>query len=383
MKKILHIITTIDRGGGENHLVDLIKGQIAHGFRVQVAYLKGSGYWESALKKTGVEVIALELSRYGDLKPLLKLWELLKHYHPDIVHAHMPPAELYTRIALKLYRGQPLFVITKHNDEPFYRGRGHKLLGKWVAKRASRIITISDSVNHYICAELGCSSEKVVTINYGIDPMLYEKVDAESINLLRQTWDLNDETYLVGTVARLVPQKALHILLEGFATYLQIATQSAKLVVVGVGPLEADLKKRAAQLKIQEHVLWTGFREDIPIIMNALDVFALTSIYEGFGRVLLEAMAAAKPVVASCVSAIPEVVEDKATGILVPPEQPISLANAFKFFEDDRARTLFGTAGRQRVKEHFTLNNMIERTIEVYRECIKNSLKNREKLWQE
>ena len=98
--KIFHVITTLNRGGAENHLFALVRGQISRGLQVEVAYLKGDGYWKKELQQLGVAVHELELRCYGDVWPLIRLRKLLSASNPDIVHAHMPPAELYARVAL-------------------------------------------------------------------------------------------------------------------------------------------------------------------------------------------------------------------------------------------------------------------------------------------
>ncbi|MGQ4648740.1 glycosyltransferase [Lyngbya aestuarii] len=365
--KILHVITALIRGGAENHLVEIVKGQIQLGHFVEVACLKENFYWKRYLEKIGSKVIPLKLKYYGDFHPVFLLRQQIKEFSPDIVHAHLPPAEMYTVLALLGVSKKIPLVISKHNDEPFYQGIGQRWLGSWVAQRSQRIIAISDAVKNNTCLQnLGCSPHKVVTIPYGIDTSPYEKVEHQAIKKLRSTWSISDDTYLIGTVCRLVPQKALHVLLEGFKIYSQQAAKPTKLVIVGTGILEVDLKQQALQLGIQQDVIWAGFREDIPVVMNALDLFTLTSIYEGLGLVLLEAMAAAKPVVSTCVSAIPEVVEDKVTGLLVPPGQPLLLAEGFKFFEESLRQTSLGTKGRQRVKEIFTVQSMIEQTLLEY-----------------
>lgn len=372
MRKILHIITTINRGGAENHLLGLVKGQVNKNWQIKVAFLKGTGYWQSAFEGLGVEVIPLKLIRYGDIKPIYKIRHLIQSYKPDIVHAHMPPAELYTRLALIGISHKELpMVCSKHNDEPFYKGWGHSILGRWVARRATQIITISKAVRDYTLKKRICHiPEKVITIPYGIDTNPFEDVNIASVKELRKDWSVEDDVYLIGTVARLVPQKALDTLLEGFADYLKNATKKAKLVIVGIGPLESKLKQHAVGLGIHDHVVWAGLREDIPVVMNTFDLFALTSIYEGFGLVLLEAMAAKKAIVASRVSAIPEIVEDNKTGILIPPKRPDLLAKAFQFFEKEEMRNRFGNSGWQRAKINFTLNTMIENTINVYEKCL-------------
>jgi glycosyltransferase involved in cell wall biosynthesis len=366
--KILHAITGINRGGAENHLVDLIQGQVDRGHQIAVAYLKGNGYWQQMLESLGVRVIHLKLHYYGEIQPILRLRSLIENLKPDLVHAHLPPAELYVRLALLGLSSQTLpLIISKHNDALFYRGLGQQWVGSWVAKRAQFLIGISEAVKSNTCLQsLGCSPQKVVTIPYGIDPTPYEEVNVEAVKVLRSRWSMSDNTYAIGTVARLVPQKAIDTLLKGFSLYLKTAAQPAKLVIVGIGKLEAPLKQQARELGIQEQTIWAGFREDIPVVMNALDLFVLSSLYEGLGLVLLEAMAAAKPIVATRTSAIPETIEDRVTGLLVPPQRPKSLAEAFQFFEDCQARIHFGKAGRLRVKQKFTRDNAIDRTLSLY-----------------
>ncbi len=366
--KILHVITTINRGGAENHLVALVRGQREQGCNVAVAYLKGDGYWAEELGRLGVAVTPLDLRRYGDVRPWFKLRRLVRTFSPDIVHAHMPPAELYVRLAL-ISDHHVKLVISKHNDEPFFRGLAPNVVGRWVARRADRIIAISEAVRTYVTGPtLACDPARTFTVHYGIDPMPYEIVDAVSRGrkTIRAEWDIEADMYCVGTVARLVPQKALHVLLEGFAKYRRMAALSARLVIVGEGGLDGDLRWLARQLGVSDHVVWAGKREDIPEVMSAFDVFALTSIYEGFGLVLLEAMSAARPIVATAVSAIPEIVKDGETGRLVRSGDAVQVANALKFFESTENRARAGSAGRLRAKSQFSVARMVTATIQVY-----------------
>lgn len=369
--KVLHVITTINRGGAENHLVELVRGQVASGLNVAVAYLKGDAYWAGELRRLGADVVPLGLRRYGETAPIWRLWRLLGAQEPDVVHAHMPPAELYARLALMLpvARRVPL-VISKHNDEPFFRGAGQRWLGRWVARRAARLIAISDAVNRYSCANLRVPANQVTTVHYGIDPAPYATVELDAVTELRNAWNVPHDAWVIGTVARLVPQKALPVMLQGYAAYRAVATRPSRLVLIGRGPLEAELKALAARLGIGDEVVWAGFREDIPAVMRAFDCFALTSSYEGFGLVLLEAMAAARPVVATAVSAIPEVVADGETGLLCPAGDAAAVAAAFTRIEDPVLRANLGRDGALRAGEHFTLERMVARTVEIYQECM-------------
>lgn len=365
--KVLHVITTINRGGAENHLMELVRGQVGQGLRVNVAYLKGDGYWTGELMDLGVPVRNLWLRFYGELKPLFQLRKLIGSVRPDIIHVHMPPAELYTRLALMLWRFKPVLVISKHNDEPFYRGVGQRIIGRWVARRAARVIAISEAVNLYVRNQLHIPAWRVITVHYGINPEPFAKVAASDRALLREQWQVPADAWVLGTVARLVPQKALHVLLHGYAQYLAQAKVPSRLILVGQGPLDQELKALAQKLEIEKSVVWAGFREDIPTVMRAFDAFALTSVYEGFGLVLLEAMAAGLAIAASAVSAIPEIVQNGETGLLCPAGNADSLARALLQLEDSSVRQRFGAAGFQRVTARFTVDKMVESTLIVYR----------------
>ena len=367
--KILHVITTVNRGGAENHLIDLVEKQLSEGHQIFVAYLKGDGYWSDYLISKGADVKDLRLRYYGHLTPLFKLIILINKISPDVIHGHMPPAELYSRIAIIFSKTKSAFVISKHNDEPFFKGIGSEFVGRWVSRRSKKIIAISDSVNKYMQFNLDVRPDKLTTIRYGLDASKYDAGKTEALQL-RAQWAKNSGDILIGTVARLVPQKALHVLLKAFAKYKLKSSLVAVLVVVGRGPLEQELKKLAEDLDIADSVKWVGFREDIHNVMNVFDIFALTSAYEGFGLVLLEAMAAGKPVVATNVSAIPEVVVDKETGFLCNAFDAEAFASAFFHLENEHLRSQMGEAGKTRVKKEFTIEKMESNTRKVYLDAL-------------
>jgi glycosyltransferase involved in cell wall biosynthesis len=261
------------------------------------------------------------------------------------------------------------FVISRHNVGPFHNGPWHRQLGQWVERRADLVIAISEAVREQTTDHLRIGPEKIRTIHYGIDPEPFRSVPPSARERPRAEWGIRDDALVIGTIGRLVPQKALHVLLAGYARYSRVASRPSSLVVVGSGPLENELKALAVELRLGDSAIWTGFRDDTPAIMSALDVFALASDFEGFGLVLLEAMAAGKPVVATMVSAIPEVVKADVTGLLCPPGDPIAFGNALARIEDETLRKTMGAAGRARVAE-FALDRMVEDTMKVYRDVL-------------
>lgn len=367
--KVLHVITTINRGGAENHLRDLIHGQIrVHRCKIGCAYLKGNGYWTSDLSLAGADVFPLQLSRYGELAPLVRLRKAISQLQPDIVHAHLAPGELYARGAM-LAAKKTRFVISRHNHNRFFDGPGAALVERWVVQRADRIIAISESVKRHFSAQwpiaLGSHFE---VVPYGIDPKPYVDAPSERAMRLREEWGLKHSTVLIGAVGRMVAVKGFDVLLEGYAHLrAQSKALDIKLVLVGGGPLEQELKKRASELGVGNDVIWAGFREDMPVVMNALDALVLTSHAEGFGLVLLEAMSASKPVICTNVSALPEIVVQGETGLLIPPSDPRALAQAIELLASNaELRVSYGRAGYARVVSRFSLASMFSRTMAVY-----------------
>jgi len=355
--RVLHVITSLARGGAENHLLLLAAGQAAAGHQVSVAGLKEPSELAPAFAAAGVAPHPLGLRCYGDPLPVLRLRALIAGLRPDMVHAHLPPAELYARLAL-VGRAEHL-VITRHNDERFAPVAGQRQLSRWCAGRAARVICISEAVRRWTTEDPAgprLPAARCAVIRYGLDPGPFIAAAPAA--------DLAGEGALVGTLARLVPQKGLDVLLEAFAR----VPPPARLVIAGSGPLRAALEARAARPDLSGRVRLPGPRADAAAVLAALDVFVLPSRWEGFGLVLLEAMAAGKPIVASHVSAIPEVVAAGETALLVPPDDPAALAAALcTLLEDPARRQAMGAAGRARVQHRFAPRHMVDATLGLYR----------------
>lgn len=362
--RILHVITALNRGGAENHLADLVRGQLAAGHRVGVAYLKGDGWWAESLRTAGADIVELGMRWWLDPRVLRRLIAAVRRFRPEVVHGHLTPAEPYAWAAHAFAAHHAVFVVSKHNDDPCGLERGYRPVTRCVTTRADRVIAISAAVARFL-PPLGVDAGRIHVVHYGLDAAVWMQPDRSAVARLRAQWG---GTVVIGCVARLVPQKALDILLAGFA---RAATAEWRLVLVGSGPLEGSLRAEAQRLGIAAQTVWAGQRSDMPEVMGSFDALALTSIYEGLGLVLLEAMAAGRPVVASAVSAIPEIVgDDGAAGILVPPRDPEALAGALRRVIDPAVAAAMGAAGRRRVAERFSLANMVAATDAAYAKAL-------------
>lgn len=370
--RILHVITSINRGGAENQLMSLVRLQRAAGHSLRVAYLREEGEWRGEMEALGVSVSDLRMRTFGVPQAAWRLRREIADFKPDLVNAHLQPAELCARLALLGTPAAELpLVITKHNLKVFARLPGAAFVARWTAQRASAVIAVSESVKA-LSDRTGCSAAagRAVTIHNAVDLAPYDGRFHERSREIRRQWGVGEQEVVIGTVGRLLPVKAIHVLLRAFGARLKEAARSARVVVVGRGPLRGDLERLARSLGIGDKVVFAGFREDIPAVMGAFDIFALTSDSEGFPISLLEAMAAGRPVVATRVGGVPELVIDGTTGKLAPPGDPGAVAEALAFFEDASNRQAFGAAGRRRVEDGYSLDRMLEETLMVYRDCL-------------
>lgn len=293
---VLHVITTIDLGGAEKQLLTLAKQQQLHGKKIAVVPLKGKLELLDNFTSAGVTM----LTQFCNLNPLVQLVKLkqLIDSNDVIVHAHLPRSELLAALVTKSRR----FILSRHNSEAFFPGAPSwisRLLSIIVTNRAAKVIAISNAVAEFLISTREVSKKdrsKIVTIYYGIDEL------ADKNKILG-----NRSKLQFGTIARIVDQKDIPTLLNGFKLILE-HMRDAELHIAGIGILENKMKVLASELGIDSKVHWYGKIENIDKFLESIDIFLLTSKYEGFGLVLLEAMARGIPVVAANNSSIPEVV---------------------------------------------------------------------------
>jgi glycosyltransferase involved in cell wall biosynthesis len=366
--KICHIFKITGVSGSENHLLTLASHLDRSRYRLTFCLLVERGpdlsAYVAALEAVGVEVVRFPIR--ADLDPLL-LWRLmrfLRTVRPDIVHTHLIHGDLYGTLAARL-TDVPVVVSTKHNDDAFRRNRFYAWLSRRATRWQDRIITISDHLARFSVEVEKLDADKITRIHYGLDGAAF-RACVQDVASVRAEFRIPADAPLVGVVARLDSQKG-HIYLLRAWVQVTAALPEARLLVVGDGPLRGELQQQTYDLGLEGSVIFAGRREDVPRIMAALDVVTLPSLWEGFGLVLLEAMAVARPIVASRVSAIPEIVVEGETGLLVPPRDVDALAAALiALLRDQQRATEMGRRGRVRLEQEFTLGKMIEATDRVY-----------------
>jgi glycosyltransferase involved in cell wall biosynthesis len=300
--KVTHLITTIERGGAEKQLLTLASEQVKSGLKVEVFFLKGKPDLQNEFESSGVKVNNLLVGK-SFLKQIYILSKYLrKNLSP--IHAHLPQSELLAAIVVR----NKYFVFSRHNAEPFWPGGPQvisNLFSKFVCKRASQGIAISNAVKSYLI------TRGEVPSGYTIDVVYYGfqndiPTNAAGLGLITNIMNSQSSNYKIGTIGRLVPQKDYPTLLSAFSNVLK-SVPNIELYVVGEGYLQKNLIESSKSLGINDKIHWLGKTEYIKEFLSKIDLFILPSKYEGFGLVLLEAMIAKKPIIAANNSAIPEV----------------------------------------------------------------------------
>jgi glycosyltransferase involved in cell wall biosynthesis len=292
----------------------------------------------------------------GDLGPLT-VWRtrrLLKTLAIDLVLTNMDKELRFAGLAAKWAGGVPL-VSRRGIDYPLKDRLHYRLTYNWLA---TIVVANSQATKDSLLRHAPwLNPERVKVIYNGIDPDPFMQPTALD---LRAHLGLAKDSRLIGFVGQLDERKGWHTMMPAF---VQTARRhpNAHLVAVGVGPLQKWIEHYASVQGVGERVHLLGFRDDIVDVMKNIDMLLLPSLWEGFGIVMVEAMAAAKPVIVTNVSSMPEVVVEGQTGYIVPVRDPAALANAMlKLLADEQVAQNMGMAGRQRVLDHFTLDHMVD-----------------------
>ena len=359
---VLHLITELNIGGAEKSLARLLAHLDRDRFAPAVACLYGGDSpVADEIRALKVPVFDLGMTAKWRWDALWRLYRLLRRGRPAILHTWMFHANIPGR-ALGRLAGVPIVISGERTMG--MESRWRYWLNRLTAPLTDRVTCVSQQVADFVVNHVGISQDKVVVIPNGI-----EVPDVERPAGRRQArigLGLPADQVVVGTVARLDPVKRLDVLLQALRSL-----PDAYAVIIGDGPERAGLLALSKRLELTDRVRFVGHQENVWAWLAALDVFVLSSDWEGMPNALLEAMAAGLPVVATEVGGIPDVMVESVNGFLVPPRDPTSLAQAITHLLDDPdLRQQMGQVGRERVIEHFSVERMVERTQNLYEQLL-------------
>ncbi len=345
--RVVHLHRIRGIGGSERHLLTLLPALAERGVEPVFLGLDDPGWpVEPFYRELGVESVRLGCPRDLDPGLLRRVRRELAQLRPDVVHTHLVHGDVYGGLGA----GKVPVVSTKHNDDPFRRGP-FRHVERLLTRRASRVITISAALRRYCIDEVGLPAEKIEVVHYGLDELPVPWGEGPEV-------PLPEDARLLLCVSRLAEQKGVDVAVRALGP-IREAEPRAVLVVLGEGPERPRLGG--------DGVFLPGRVGDVASWYRRAELLVHPARWEGFGLALLEAMLAAKPVVATRVSAAPELVVDGETGVLVPPDDAAGLAAAVLGLLADPARAAAaGEAGLARARSEFSVAKMAERTTAVY-----------------
>ena len=355
----LHIDTARTWRGGQNQVLLTVLGMRALGHRAMLV-AHGEGELRQRARE-GLELIALAPRTEMDLSAAWRLSRLIKQLGPDVVHAHDPHGVAMAALALSMSTqlAKPPLVAARRVD---FHLKGNAL-SRWKYRQVDCFICASEAVRRMLVAD-GVPAARAVTVHEGID--LGHVDAAPAADLHADLW-LPHGSPIVGNVAALVPHKGQRHLIEAAAIVVK-RVPDARFVIAGEGELRPVLERQIKEHRLEKHVFLAGFRPDILSVHKGFDIFVMSSVTEGLGTSLLDAMACGKPIVATTAGGMPEVVQDGATGLLVPPRDHQAMADALvKLLTNPELRARMGAAGVTRVRAKFSVERMLQDTLEVYR----------------
>ncbi len=360
---VLQMVDSLDVGGAEGLVLGLTRKLMSDGFRVSVCYCE-PGPIADDLTRMGVNVTHIPWhSRFDPMLPV-RMANVIRRDPPQIVHTHLFKSDFHGRFAARL-SGVPVVLSTLHSCNEWAKNPFFGFTYGVTTRFADRIIAVAEEVRDYAIHHFHLASSRILTIANGIDVRRFENKKEAALNL-RAELGIASDAPLIGIVARLDPPKDHETFLRAAALIKKVAP-NARFAIVGDGPLRESLTKLSADLGLDREVVFCGRRNDIPTVMNALDILVLSSVYEGLPMALLEGMAASRPVVSTAVGGITGLVVDGETGLLVPPSDPKAIADAcLRLVVDPDLRCQIGQAAYARAKEKYSLDEMYSKTIRLY-----------------
>lgn len=354
---VVHLIYRLDFGGLETLLVDCINHMPPERYRHAVVCLTGYTAFADKITRPGVDLYALDKQPGLGLGIHVKLFKLLRQLRPAVLHTYNFACAEYAAPAW--LAGVPVRVHAEHGrdaSDPQGLNPKHNFLRRALVPFIDRYVPVSHDLHRWLTDVVRIPATKSELIMNGVDTVRF----APNLPATTTPW-AGEDVFVIGTVGRLQDVKDQASLIEAFALLrARGANARARLAVVGDGPLRDKLAQKARKLGVQDLVWFPGARNDIPELMRAFDVFALSSIAEGTPVTLLEAMACGLPVVATKVGGIPEVVQDGVNGALVPASNPPALAAALEAYVADHARVSeHGSAARLHIERHYSVAAMV------------------------
>ncbi len=358
--RILHTESSYGLGGQEYRVLSEAKAMGLRSHHVVLAAPETSQLVRLA-RQEGIcyETIQVGITGWGYLLP--RFLKIIQKHQIQIVHTHGSQDSWMAAIAGRLSSRQPIIVRTRHKSIPVSDSLRHALLYRMLPHA---VATTGEVVRRQFIAQNHLNAKMVYSIPTGVDVQRFQ-ASSEDVSLKRAL-GIGLSQPVVGTVSFLRPEKGMDVLIESIGLVKKVFPQVCCLIV-GTGQERQQLLEKISERQLENAVILAGFREDIPEVLGIMNVFVLPSLEEGLPQSLLQALAMERPVVASAVGGVPEVIRHQHTGLLVPPGDPVALAHQVEWLlsRPNHGKTM-GKAGRNLIVQSHSVESMLTKTEELY-----------------
>jgi glycosyltransferase involved in cell wall biosynthesis len=358
--KLVHVINDFSAGGAEKSLLWLIRELDRKKYDITVIPLRERSGLLHDFEQTGVRIFHLNMRRKRDWRKIFELMLFFRTDKPDIVHVHLGEAELYGRFAAILAR-VPVILSTDQNIDD-WKKKTRRLktkirfaLNRLAVKHSCGVIAVADAVKQHLISNERIDPEKIFIVKNSI-PIPQLQTDSQ----------IRHEDIVIGNAARLIEIKGHRHILKAFRIALS-SCPDIKLVIAGDGPLRRELERLATELGIADKVTFMGFVDDIDDFLKRIDIFVHPSYIEGLPHAVLEAMAAAKPVIVTPVSGLTEIIQDQKSGVFVEPGHEQAIADAITgLVRNPAKRTQLGINARKIIEEKHNIIKAAKKLATLY-----------------
>ena len=373
--RVLHVVSRLTYGGAAALITEWATHLQRIGHHVDVCTVYSKGQFADQLERQGITVYNLALDPAGktnqprnkyDLRVVLPLVHLIRDGGYDIVHAHLFPTSLFVALA-SLLASTPCYVLSEHSvSNRRRRFRLFKILDWAIYRRYAPIVAVSEGVREALLRWLPGLEKKIEVVRNSVDPARFW-VPESQVHRIRQELGISEEDRVVLYAGRLIHDKGPDVLVKALS-HLPTEEMSIRVLVAGDGPLEEKLRKQITASYFAGEVTFLGLRRDIPLLLNLADLVVIPSRREGLPMILLEAMAAHRPVIATPVGGIPEVIEHGVNGWLIPVQDALALAKAISLLlrSPDLCESLSNGASHTSVSARYSTEVTIKKLLDIY-----------------
>ncbi len=364
--RILHTESSMGIGGQEYRVLLEAQGMEMRGHVVVVAAPEGSQLAVLAQER-GLQVKTTTSGNRGWITLIPAYLRMMKQFGIDVVNTHGSLDSWTASIAGRISSRRPIIIRTRHKSTPVSRSMRHRVL---YGRMPHVVTTTGETVRQELITRNGLSPSRVISIPTGVNLERFHPKPPDAS--LRKNLGVKSQAPLVGTVAFLRPEKGLEVLIEA-VRLLRKTIPAVECLIVGEGGEKATLATLIRERGLEHCVHLVGFRQDIPALLTLLDVVVIPSFEEGIPQTLTQALAMERPVVASAVGGVPEVVQDGVTGLLVPPRSPAILSEKIAFLlHHPSSGARMAQMGRQVIQEQYSMESMLIRTEHLYRRLLQS-----------